>query len=102
MQGAAVVPEEEIAGFPLLAERVFGPGGVRPELVEQRFALVELEADDVAVAPASEEQALAAGLGMRTHQRMPRAGRLARIGDLLVALAHDSCAVVARVVDRLP
>src|ERR1041384_1137833 len=100
MQRAGVGPHDQIADFPLLSERMCGPGGVRPKLVEQRFALGEIEADDVAVAPAPEEQARPSGLRMRAHQRMPRAGRLAWIGDLLVALAHDSGTVVGRVVDR--
>src|SRR3954447_25621691 len=102
MQRAAVVPDDNVPGLPLLAERVVGAGGVCPELVEQRFALRELEPDDVAVAPPAEEEAHAAGLRVGAHQWMPRAGSGARIGHVLVAFAHDAGAVVGGVVNRLP
>src|SRR5258705_3084216 len=101
VQRAAVVPDQHVSHPPLLAEHVLGSGGVRPEFVEQCFALVQVHSDDGAVAPAAEEQTLAAGLRMRADERMARSGRFARVGHFRVAFAPHSSAVVSRVVDRL-
>src|SRR5260221_260607 len=87
VQGAAVIPDHEIADFPLLAECESRLRRMRPERIEQRLAFLELEPHDVAVAPPAEEQALAPGFRMRAHQPMVCAGSAARIRQLLAAKA---------------
>src|SRR5882762_11914698 len=57
VQRAAVVPDQHVAHLPLLAEGELGLSRVGPQLIEQRFALVQLHADDAAVAPAPEKEA---------------------------------------------
>src|SRR5207249_4732781 len=94
VQRAAVVPDQHGAHLPLLAKSELRLRRVRPQFVEQRFALGEREAQDVAVAPPPQEQALAAGLGVRAHEGVMRARRPPRIGELLIPLAHDTGAVV--------
>src|SRR5258706_10702776 len=98
VQRAAVVPDQDVARPPLLAESELASRRVRPQFVEEGFALVQLHADDVAVAPAPEKEAGAPGLGMRADERVLRARRLARIGHILIALAPDAGAVVGGVV----
>ena len=52
-------------------------------------------------APAAEVQRVAPGCGMGPEQRVYRAGRLARVGDVLEAFAQLARAVAARVVAAL-
>src|SRR5690606_35841936 len=88
MQGATVVPHEDVTGLPV----VVGPGQLRPGrggpgLVKQGFALILGKLDDVArrrgVATA-EIESLAPGLGMDAHERMNRAlDLLARLRQFL-------------------
>src|SRR5258705_5285005 len=76
VQRATVVPDQRVAHPPLLAEGKPGLSRVRPQFVEQRLALLQLHADDVAVAPAPEKEAAAPGLGMRAHEGVLRARSL--------------------------
>src|SRR4051812_20359827 len=85
VQRAAVVPDHEVTDLPLLAECESRLRGMRPELIEQRLALLELEPDDVAIAPPAEEQALAPRFRMRAHQPVACPGSPARIGHVVVA-----------------
>src|SRR5882762_2246250 len=78
VQRAAVVPDQHVAHLPLLAEGELALSRVRPQFVEQRFALDQFHADDIAVAPPPEKEAGAPGLGMRADERVLRARRLAR------------------------
>src|SRR6185312_6580213 len=97
VQRAAVVPHEHVTRAPLLTKGELGPRCMRPQLVEQRLALRELQTRHVAVAPPAEEQALAAGFGMRAYDPVMRAGCLSRIGELAIALAHQAGAVIGGV-----
>src|SRR5258706_13008567 len=88
MQRAAVVPEDKVVALPHLAEGELGFRRMRPQPVEQRLARGEVEADDVAIAPAAEVERGAMGFRMHDDERMARATRLSRIGDRLHSLAH--------------
>src|SRR5258706_16267201 len=87
VQGAAVIPDHEIADLPLLAECESRLRRMRPERIEQGLAFLELEPDDVAVEPPAEEQALEPGFGVLFHHPMVSAGSAARIGHVVVAFA---------------
>src|SRR3981081_4080926 len=90
VQGAAVIPDHEIADLPLLAECESRLRRMRPERIEQGLAFFELEPHDVAVAPPAEEKALAPGFRMRAHQPMVCAGSAAWIGHVVVAFALEA------------
>src|SRR5215470_562999 len=99
VESAAVVPQDEIVQSPFLAEGELRPRNARPEFVEQRLALRQLETDDVAIASTSKEQRRPTRLRVQDHERVARTRCLARIGDLFHSLAHHPGAVVGRIVD---
>src|SRR5204863_6060877 len=76
---AAIVPPHEIADLPFLGPGELVLDHVSPELVEQRLALGDRQADDIGVDTAAEEQRLLAGLGMSADHRLARARHL---GDI--------------------
>src|SRR5688572_1546072 len=70
MHGAAVVPDRDRAGLPTEAAGELGARRVLPEELEQGSALLGRHPGKaLRVGPVDEER-LAAGLGMRAHDRM--------------------------------
>ena len=49
---------------------------MRPKCVEQRFALGEVEAEDIGVRPSAQEECFAAGAGIGADQGVMRADGL--------------------------
>ena len=84
MHGAAVVPDDQIADLPPLGPGELVARGMRPELVQQRLALLQRQRRDVGAEAAAEEQRLAPGLGMGAHDRVDGARQIARIVALEV------------------
>jgi len=79
MHDAAVVPEDEIAGAPVVAPGQRIGGGGLPDAIEQRVGLVERQALQPCVAAASEIQVRSSTLRMDADERMQRARCGARI-----------------------
>jgi hypothetical protein len=100
VQDRKVVPHQQIAHVPFVAHRKLRLRRVRPERVEQRFALGEGEPDDVTIRPAAEEERLAAGRRIGAHERMSGADGLPHIGDFRISLAQETGAVARGVVNR--
>ena len=73
---------------------------MRPKHIEQRFALGEIEAENIGVRTPAEEECFAAGIGIGADQRMMCADGLANVGDLLVAFTQMACAVARSVMHR--
>src|SRR5215469_3309564 len=73
---------------------------MRPQRVEQRFALGHAKTEHVSVRTTTEEERLAATLGIGANYWMMRAYRLANIGDVLVTLAQHTRTVVRSIVHR--
>src|SRR6267378_6225484 len=94
MQRAAVVPKNHVTFAPFLAKGELRLRCMRPERIEQRFALIERHSQYIAIAPTSQEESRSAGFRMHSHERVVRARRLARIRNFLVPLAHLSGAVI--------
>src|SRR3954447_11890356 len=86
---AAVVPDDEVAHLPFLRPHVFGLTGARPQLVEQRLALGERQPRDIRAEAATQIERLALRLRVRAHDRMLRAGQLARIAGADVAIPRS-------------
>src|SRR6185436_977818 len=95
VHSATVVPDDQVADFPFLVPREALLRSMRPKFIEQVLAFGQRQADDVSVAPAAEVQRVAAGHGMGADQRVYRARRLARVGDVLEAFAQLARAVAA-------
>jgi sodium-dependent dicarboxylate transporter 2/3/5 len=95
---AAVVPQHQVAGAPLVApgERVRGRDV--PDAIEQRVGLVERQPFEPRVAAPAEIQMPAPGLGVDAHERMERSWRGARIVGRRHAGANVAPAVVRAVV----
>ena len=74
---------------------------MRPQLVQQVFAFVQWQADDVSVAAAAQVQRVAAGRRVSADQRVDGARRFARIAEILEAFAQLARAVAARIVAAL-
>jgi sodium-dependent dicarboxylate transporter 2/3/5 len=94
---AAVVPEDQVAGAPLMAPRQRVAGGRVPDAIEQRVGLVERQPLEPRVAASAEIEMLAPGFGMHADERVERAGRRARIVARRDAGANVSAAVVRAV-----
>ena len=73
---------------------------MRPKCVEQRFALSEIEAEDICVRSPTQEECLPACVGIGADQRMMCTDGLANVGDLLVAFAQMACAIARSVMHR--
>jgi sodium-dependent dicarboxylate transporter 2/3/5 len=95
---AAVVPQHQIAGAPLVAPRQRIGGRDVPDAIEQRVGLVERQPFEPRVAASSEIQMAAVGFGVHADERMQRARRLARIVGRSDAGADVPAAVVGAVV----
>jgi len=95
---AAVVPEHQVAGAPLVAPRQRIGGGGLPDAIEQRVGLVERQPLEPRVAAPAEIEMPAAGFWVNTHERMERAGRRARVVARRDPGADVSAAVVGAVV----
>ena len=94
---AAVVPQHEIAGAPVVAPRQrIGRGDV-PDAIEQRIGLVERQPFEPRIAAASEVQMPPAGFRMDADEWMQRAGSRTRIVRRRHAGADVSAAVVRAV-----
>jgi hypothetical protein len=74
VRAAAVVPHDDVAVAPRVAIHELRPRHVRPQASEQPIALRHAAALDVAVADATEEQRVAAGLRVRADDRVVPAG----------------------------
>src|SRR5579863_7655194 len=85
---ATVVPQDQVARPPLLVPLEFRLRRMRPQRVEQGFALCERQPRDVGVAAAAEEQGLLAGNRMSANDRVLGADRLAGIGGVDKAAAQ--------------
>src|SRR5262245_2081574 len=72
MHRAPVVPEDEIAGSPVMPPRERVLRRFAPDFVEQRVRLLEGASFYIGVAPPAEVEATAAGLGMYGHERVQR------------------------------
>src|SRR5712671_7413304 len=79
MHGAAIVPPYQIADAPILTPREFLLRRMRPEKVQEAFALRDRKADDIGIDPASKEQRLATGFRMGADDRLARSGHLSRL-----------------------
>src|SRR5262245_65725856 len=100
MHGAAVVPHDDVADFPLLHEHAIGRGHVLPQPRDDVVALIERHADDPhLVGRAADVERLAAGLAMRAHDGMSDAVPLAKIGT--ARLARNEAQNALLVVDAL-
>jgi len=95
---AAVVPEHQVAGAPLVAPRQRIGGGGLPDAIEQRVGLVERQPLEPRVAAPAEIEMPAAGFWVNTDERMERAGRRARVVARRDPGADVSAAVVGAVV----
>src|SRR5258705_6646551 len=94
---AAIVPEDQVAGAPLVAPRQRLGGGRVPDAIEQRVGLVERQPLEPRVAASAGIEMPASGFGMHADQRVERAGRRARIVARRDAGANVSAAVVRAV-----
>src|SRR5580704_15751006 len=94
MHGAAIVPQHQVADAPGVQPGVFIARRQRPELVEQRLGLRELETDDVGVAAAAQIKAFATGLRVGADQRVHGARR----GPGIVAVGQPGAEIAAAVV----
>ncbi len=101
VQGATVVPHDEIAGLPLMTPDERIARGVRPQSVQQCFAFLEREPDDIAVQAPAEEQGLAPGFRVRAHQGVVTSRRLSRVRHLVIAGPEHADGVRRDVMDRL-
>src|SRR5689334_6653658 len=99
---APVVPHQQVADVPLLKPRELFACGMRPQSIEQRFALFERQPDNVAQRPSAQIERTAVRHRMADHDRMHRAGRFSRITHVLVTLAQLPGTVATRVVLDLP
>ena len=95
---AAVVPQHQVAGAPLVAPRQRISGGRFPDAVEQRVGLVERQTFEPRVPASTEIQMPASGLGVGADERMECARRGARIISWRDTGADVSAAVVGTVV----
>ena len=74
MQGAPVVPNQQIADAPLLVPGELGAGSVRPQLFQQYFGLFQREPVHIRIGPASKVKTIVPGFRMCPNDRMTRAG----------------------------
>jgi phosphate-selective porin len=95
---AAVVPQHEVAGAPLVAPRQRIGGGHVPDAIEQRVRLVEWQPLEPRIAAPSEIEMPASGFRMDADERMQRAGRGARVVAWRDAGAEIPATVVRAVV----
>src|SRR5262245_47170638 len=98
MHRAAVIPQHEVAGTPLMPPDDFVASRVRPQFVEQPFRFAQRYPTDVSVAPPAKVQHLSSCLRMRAHDRMIDAGRGSWIVHRSDALPNVTTAVVGTVV----
>ena len=94
---AAVVPQDEIAGAPLVTPGQRISGGRLPDSVQHRVGLVDRQSLEPRVAPPSEIQMVAAGFRMHADERVEGSGRGARIVGRRDAGADVPAAVVRAV-----
>ena len=98
VHGAAVVPDDEIAGLPAVTPRQPISGCDLPDAIEQGVRFIERQPFEPRVAAAAEIQMPAARFRMRADERMQRAGRGAGIIGRRDAGANVSAAVVGAIV----
>jgi sodium-dependent dicarboxylate transporter 2/3/5 len=94
---AAVVPEHQVAGAPLVTPRQRGVCGRLPDAIEQRVGLVERQPLEPRVAASPEVEMPPPGFGMNADKGMKRPGRGPRIVARRDAGADVSAAVVRAV-----
>src|SRR5215471_11344802 len=73
---------------------------MRPKPIEQRFALGEIEAENIGVRTPAKEECFVAGARVGADQRMMCADGLANVDDLLIAFTQMACAVARSVMHR--
>jgi sodium-dependent dicarboxylate transporter 2/3/5 len=95
---AAVVPQHQIAGAPVMPPRQRLAGRDVPDAIEKRVRFVDLEACEPGVPAASEIQMTTAGFRVDGDEWMQRPGGLARIVGRRDAGADVAAAVVGAVV----
>ena len=98
MHDAPVVPEDEIAGAPLVAPAQRVGGGRLPDAIEQRVRFVERQPFEPRVAAPAEIEMPPSGFRVDADERMKRAGGGARIVARRDAGAEVPAAVVRAVV----
>jgi sodium-dependent dicarboxylate transporter 2/3/5 len=76
---ASVVPQDQVAGTPLVTPGQRVGRGRRPDALEQRVGLVERQPLEPRIPAPAEIEMLSPRLGVQADQRMQRAGRAARI-----------------------
>src|SRR6266550_1456146 len=94
---APVVPQDEVAGAPLVTPGQRIGGGHVPDAIEQRVRFVEWQPLEPRIAAPSEIEMPASGLRMDADERMQRAGRGARVVARREARAEIPAAVVRAV-----
>ena len=97
---AAVVPHRHVADAPLMVPRQKILRGVRPQRVEQRFRLRNLQPVDISVAPPAQIQRIAFGFRMRAYQRMRSTRAFAHVGYRREALTQLAARGVSDVLVR--
>src|SRR6476646_8346478 len=100
VQYGKIVPHQHVAHLPFVAHGEARLRRVRPECVEQRFALRHFETDYVGIRAAAEKQRLTSSLRLSAHQGMMCADRQPDVSDFLGALAQHARAVGRRIVHR--
>ena len=98
MQHAAVVPDHDVAGQPVLAPDEPLLDGVRPEFVEQRFRFFNAETDQVRVGTTAQVERVPAGFRVRANERMYRSGGRAHIRDRRVTGSAVTPGIVSVIV----
>src|SRR5262245_36864289 len=102
MHDAAIVPQHEVAGAPLLVPGETLLRGMRPHRVQKLLAFLDRKAVDIGARSTAEEQRLAPGCRMQADQRMDRAWGLTDIERALKTLAQLACRVATGIVDASP
>jgi len=67
---ATIVPEKKVALAPMVRKCVLRLGRMRPQQIEQLFALGDRQAFDVTIAAATEKQGASSRHGVYSHERM--------------------------------
>src|SRR5690242_17418695 len=100
MQHAEIVPHENVAHLPAMAHGKARLGRMRPQRIEQAFALGQVKAEHICIRTPAEEESLAAGPWLGANERMMRANSLADVGDLFVSLAQHAGTVARGIMNR--
>ena len=94
MHRGSIVPDDEIAKPPTVRPNALIANRVCPQLIEQRFALVNVETNHPGAEAPPEIKALLAVLRNRSNHRMDRSGRFGDVTDLIEGRALCAGAVI--------